>query len=455
MGKSTMLSIMVMASVAASAAEVKVDFARATGPVKPVNAVGQPPIIGLERHDMFHYLKEAGIPYSRLHDTYGEYGSNVFVDVPNIFRDFDADADDPANYDFAFTDLLLKQLIANGVEPFYRLGVTIENYPHVKTYRIAPPKNPVKWARICEHIVRHYTQGWANGFNFKIIHWEIWNEPDINPDPKLSMMWQGTFAEYCRLYEVTAKYLKERHPNIKVGGFASCGFGVCVMPEAQRNSPYGKRKQYWLRCNREFLAYVRDHKCPLDFFSYHSYDTIDEVRREIDEAERTLAEFGFAGTETWLNEWLPQPNHDKLGTAQQAAEIAGMMLMMQNSPLSAACLYDARCGIRNYSPLFNPFTFKPHKAYHAFTAFNELRKRGTAVAVTVRDAVGLQAAAAKGADDAVVMVANPTAKAVPLALDLGGRAVASCRVTDGARTEAQTDLPKELPPYSICVVVAK
>ena len=43
---------------------------------------------------------------------------------------------------------------------------------------------------------------------------------------------------------------------------------------------------------------------------------------EIDAAEKTLAEFGFAGVETWLNEWLPQPNHDKLGTAQQAAEIA-------------------------------------------------------------------------------------------------------------------------------------
>ena len=49
------------------------------------------------------------------------------MDIPNIFRDFDADPDDPEAYDFAFTDLLIKALVENGVEPFFRLGVTIEN----------------------------------------------------------------------------------------------------------------------------------------------------------------------------------------------------------------------------------------------------------------------------------------------------------------------------------------
>ena len=47
-----------MAVCAASAAEVKVDWSDAVGPVKPVNGVGQPPMIGqLNDWSMFHYLK--------------------------------------------------------------------------------------------------------------------------------------------------------------------------------------------------------------------------------------------------------------------------------------------------------------------------------------------------------------------------------------------------------------
>ena len=49
-----------------------------------------------------------------------------------------------------------------------------------------PPKDYAKWARICEHIITHYTEGWADGFNYKITYWEIWNEPEN------IQMWQGT-----------------------------------------------------------------------------------------------------------------------------------------------------------------------------------------------------------------------------------------------------------------------
>ena len=158
-------------------AQPKVHFNKVTGDIKPVNGVGQPPIYGWVHTDLFHYLKEAGIPYSRLHDVGGPFGMNVYVDIPNIFRDFDADENDPESYDFAFTDILLKGLVDNGVEPYYRLGVTIENAQYIKPYRIVPPKDFAKWARICEHIILHYTQGWADGYCMDISHGEIWNEP--------------------------------------------------------------------------------------------------------------------------------------------------------------------------------------------------------------------------------------------------------------------------------------
>ena len=73
---------------AAGAIEVKVDFSTEVGPVKPMHAVGQPPILGLRDYQLFRLLKEAGVPYARLHDL----GIRArLVDIPHVFPNFDAD----------------------------------------------------------------------------------------------------------------------------------------------------------------------------------------------------------------------------------------------------------------------------------------------------------------------------------------------------------------------------
>ena len=213
-----------LAAGAAGTARVTVDFAQPVGAIKPMHGVGQPPQVGWDLK-MCHYLKEAGVPFSRLHDVGGAYGKNAYVDVPNIFRDFDADENDPKSYSFAFTDYLLKNLVANGVEPFYRLGITIENRVDIQALRTAPPKDPAKWARVCEHIIRHYTEGWANGFKYRIRYWEIWNEPESPMDkPHNGSMWSGSWRQYMELYEVTSKHLKKCFPHLKIGGYAATGF---------------------------------------------------------------------------------------------------------------------------------------------------------------------------------------------------------------------------------------
>ena len=91
-------------------ANINIDFTKTVGKIKPMHAVGQPPMLGIS-DSMFHYLTEIGAPYSRLHDVGGMYASYKWVDVPNIFRDFDADENDPASYDFAFTDIIINALI--------------------------------------------------------------------------------------------------------------------------------------------------------------------------------------------------------------------------------------------------------------------------------------------------------------------------------------------------------
>ena len=427
------------------AATITVDEAKEIGPVKPVNGVGQPPLYGIGEYPMFKYLKEAGVPFSRLHDVGGMYGRNVFVDIPNLFRNFDADETDPANYDFAFTDTLINALVANGVEPFFRLGVTIENYAaKIKRYRIDPPKDFAKWARICEHVIRHYTEGWANGFRHKITYWEIWNEPENWETPEKNEMWHGTFEEYCRLYDVASRHLKAKFPHLKIGGFASCGVGAI-----SRKDP-SPRSKFQFDCFHAFLKYIKEHHCPIDYFSYHSYWSVEQLMEQTEYVRKALDEAGFKGLETCLNEWLPAPNHDKLGTAQQAAEVAAVLVGFQNGPVDSAAIYDARCGVGNYSPLFNPLTYKPHKAYYAFMAFNELRKAGTAVAAT-SDTAKVWVAAAKGEKGVVAMVVNFSKNEQPFALSLGQGTAKSCRIVDGTRTWEKVPVPDVLPPYSVLV----
>ena len=432
-------------SAAAFGAEVKVDFAKDTGIVKPVNGVGQPPMLGFGGDGMFRYLTEAGIPFSRLHDTGGAFGKNVYVDIPNLFRDFDADETDPKNYDFTFTDELMLKLDKAGVRPYFRLGVTIENAAARRAYRVFPPKDFAKWARICEHVMAHYVEGWADGPHVKVSHWEIWNEADYHPDPKRNEMWQAPFDEFIRLYITAAKHLKKRFPGEKIGGFGSCGFYHAATGDNREQAVHH------LKCIEAFFETVKRENAPLDFFSYHSYAGVEDTMKHARAAREYADKYGFVGVELSLNEWLPQPRHYKLGTAQQAAEIAAEMIGFQNGPVDSACIYDARCGIGNYSPLFNPLTYKPHKAYWAFVAFNGLRKAGTSVAATVKGNLHVAAASDKKGRGAV-LIANISEKAEPLLLDFGKFAPTGCRMVDDSRTWESVSVPAELPPHSFVLI---
>ena len=53
--------------------KITADFSQKTGKVKPMHGVGQPPFLGSD-FSLFHYLTDAGIPYSRLHDVGGWLG---------------------------------------------------------------------------------------------------------------------------------------------------------------------------------------------------------------------------------------------------------------------------------------------------------------------------------------------------------------------------------------------
>ncbi len=392
------------------------NFDKIIGKVKPMHAVGQPPLgVGDDGVDgtMFHYLKEANIPYSRLHDTYGDFAANLFVDVPNLFRDFDADENDPASYDFAFTDALLVQMMENGVEPYFRLGVTIENAHFIKAYRIFPPKDPEKWARICEHIVRHYNEGWADGFHFGITYWEIWNEPDNEESIERNNLWKGTAEQFYDLYAAAAKRLRECFgDSIKIGGYASTGLYLGYMEKKKEYqgvheiTHWEERAIYHTKFLRGFLERVKRDDLPLDFFSHHSYLSVKRTMEVQEYCEKLLAEAGFPDIEIHLNEWNTDRTRETRGTTKASADVAAMMMAMQNTKMSVMCYYDARIGISVYGGLFNPLTFEPFCTYYSFKAFGKLYALGGQAEVTGDMGDGLYAMAATNGTERGILIAN-------------------------------------------------
>jgi len=380
---------------------------RLCGPVKPVNGVGQPPMRGLDT-SLFHYLTEAGIPFSRLHDVGGYLGGSLFVDIPNIFRCFDSDPEDPSSYDFGFTDVLISGLVEAGVEPFFRLGVTIENYCTVKAYTIYPPSDSLKWARICEGIIRHYTEGWANGFRYNIRYWEIWNEPDNEKDPLLNPMWRGTKEQFYDLYDTAAVYLKKRFPHLKIGGYGSCGFYALFNESAPPAANVGERYDYFMEFFDGFIDRIKASGAPLDFFSWHSYGSIENNIVCANYARKRLDDAGFTSAEIFCNEW----NLDigLKGTLKHASSVAGMLLAFSDVPLDGAMFYDAQLSTSDYGGLFNPLTKKPFAAYYSFAMFSELRKLGRMLPVTLAGLPGVYAKAASDGSKSALMIANCSGK---------------------------------------------
>jgi len=361
--------------------KVTVDNNKVIGPVKPLHGVNNAPYIA-GVHNWMHYLGEAHISSVRLHDTCGDFGGTMFVDIPNIFPDFDADPNDPASYNFFYTDDLLLEIKKQGCETFYRLGVSIENdFEDGPVYRIYPPKDPEKWASICEHIIRHYNEGWANGYHLDIKYWEIWNEPDNEPEIDKNPMWRGTMEEFFELYRITANRLKNAFPDLKIGGYASCGFYSVAETKANAFAKVSDRFEYFTEFFLKFLDYITapETRAPLDFCSWHSYADEDSTKIFAEFCREELDKRGLTDAESIFNEWNIGPH--LRGTMCDGALVASMMITMADCKVDMMNYYVASVG-GAYSGLFNTYYRTPTKAYYSLKAYGELWADGQRVSAT-------------------------------------------------------------------------
>ncbi|OFX38225.1 MAG: hypothetical protein A2X08_09285 [Bacteroidetes bacterium GWA2_32_17] len=251
-------------------------------------------------------FQELGVDYMRTHDFQTAFDHSV------IFPDTTADPMNPTAYNFHTTDSCIADIINAGGKVYFRFG---QSYDPTHTHN-NPPLNMEKWAQVCVQIIKHFNDGWNNGFNYNISDFEIWNEPDITD------FWTGTAEDYIRLYRITSTKIKSYNPLLKVGGPVVSN----VYNESFINS---------------FIDSVSTYNLPLDFFVYHLYylynpyyfKVVNEyVRNKLDSAGLTNIELINSEWNSYMvsfetyNEW-------GMDDPLNAASAAGALVYMQESTI--------------------------------------------------------------------------------------------------------------------------
>lgn len=372
----------------AATGDIVVKAGQTVGPIKPMNGVNNGPTrpgISQQRGN-FEAYKAARIPFARTHDAAfcASYGGEHTVDITAVFPDFTKDVNDPDAYDFLMTDRYLATIQEAGTEVFFRLGQKIEHGP--KKYGIMPPADFQKWAEICEHVIRHYTEGWNHGFRWPIRYWEIWNEADNDTETWRTnpICWGGPAEKFDEFYAIAAKHIKKCFPHLKIGGPALCW-----------DEDWAER----------FFTYQERHNVPIDFFSWHCYTNSPDYIAEKATRMRALADkHGYTSAETNLNEWNYIRNWTDefvyslkvISNVKGAAFISSVMSACQDRPVDILMYYDARIDT-SFNGLFDLTTLAPKRGYYAIYAWSKLALLGTQVAVKEDDS-DIYVTAAKGAD---------------------------------------------------------
>ncbi len=293
-------------AVVAVAAALTVDFSANICPVRPeIHSSGFGPTICSQTAQDLADMKAMGFKFSRTHDWALINANERVCDYFQIFPLMQLDATDPNNYVFGPTDYLLKRTREElGTEVFFRLGTSIEHSGAKIHFNALIPADFDKTAETFAATVRHYNRGWANGFDWGIKYWEIWNEPDglnnmwclpdgdgdrMSTDPAAKADFAARDKKrrelFVKFFVTVLKRLKsEFGDTIKVGGPALCGY-----------------KQDWFA---PILSACRDAGVAPDFISWHGYarDPM-QYSREADLARKLCDAYGFATCELILNEW--------------------------------------------------------------------------------------------------------------------------------------------------------
>ena len=303
------------ATIAVLAAALTADFSQETGRIRPeLHSSGYGPLICSCPQTVIDDVRSMGFKAARTHDWALLNKAERVCDYYHIFPLTHLDAKDPKNYVFGPTDYLLKRTREDAeLDVFFRLGTSIEHSGPKVHFNTLIPDDFEKVAETFAATIRHYNRGWANGYEWDIKYWELWNEPDgVNnmwclPDGDLGA---GDTAEartadqnarerkrlelFARFFVTCLRRIKDEFGDtVKVGGPALCSWRS-TKPGRIGTSDYFRR----------LLEVCRESGVAPDFISWHYYgNKPDALLASVDRARKICDEAGFPKCELIVNEW--------------------------------------------------------------------------------------------------------------------------------------------------------
>ena len=354
------------------------DFSKPVRPMGKQNGTNNGPLH--THYDETEAFLDMGVDFVRFHETHSPLAN--CVEVPYIFRDFDADENDPANYFFAETDAVIAAAVKMNCEIMYRFGMGTETTKPL-LYCVVP-KDYEKWARIVINILRHYNDGWANGFHYGIRYVEIWNEADLR------RYWPGEGSEYIKFYCTAAKMIKAYDPNLLIGN-SGWAYVYTELPPLEMQGPSFRnsnleRRLEQIQFFRDFLKTVLVEEVPLDFFAWHFYGRSSaSAKYRASCVNRLLKDFGLENLEHINTEWSCVHLHlDSKGiwdwsqrdTMKSAIGVLATMIVFQQAGATKSAYYDADSRSEFFGAL-TEHNHQPRNHYHSLKAFGMLRRGET------------------------------------------------------------------------------
>lgn len=290
-------------------------------PFRSLNGVGgiPGPVDGYPQFpDMTPLWRESGVTVVRSFDWVSRLDTRN--NPTSLFPDWAADVDDPASYNFAATDQWVEAVHSIGAEVMFTVASSI---PKNKL----PAEDVEVYGAVVEHIVRHYSQGWAGGPSTPIRIYEFGDQPDFGP-----LHFAGRPDEFYAMYKAFCEAVQRVDPTLTVGGPAT------AFP-LEADAAY----------REGFLTFVREDDLRLDFFSFLWFTdgTRDprDYRYVSDELRALLDRHGFKDTDLTLSYWnyLAVPS-SSAPAKEKGAFQAATAIYLQDTVIDHAFFFRADSG---------------------------------------------------------------------------------------------------------------
>ncbi len=377
---------------------ITVDLGKKCGRIKPLGGMNGAPRsggVGLP-FDFTEEFVAMRVPCVRVGATSGDYGYNQYVNIHSVFPDFSADENLEESYNFLPTDLYLASIKSTGAEIIYCLGESSE--PYSRKLYARSPEDKEKWARICEHIIMHYNEMWANGFKWNLKYFEIWSSADTAEG------FSGEAQEYFELYRVTANHLRERFPKIRLGAYGMGGFyalnRIDATEEMKGHVPF----------MQHFLSYISkpETEAPIDFFTWSCHTSNpEEMVMHMKYARTYLDNAGHKRVRSILCDHNFTSRSGAIALSPDfPSALASELVMAQKSPVDMM-IYAASDASSPKNGIFSVEDHsyhRHHSAYNVMCAFGELYRLGTAYETTADFRKEVYSLAAGKENEAAVMV---------------------------------------------------